>query len=284
MMSMDLTTDKFKWLRQFLPSRIFVSFSGGKTSAFMCWWFVTYFMPAFPHIEVIFVFANTGAEDIETYLFVERVEKWLGVELIKVEAVFHKGRKGTTHKVVKKAEPTNKLFEEMAKKYGIPGPGYLHCTRELKKQPMHSYIKSIWGKEPYWTALGIRLDESDRMSVNAEKLRYWYPLVSLGTTKEMVNSFWEEQPFNLNLEEHRGNCLTCWKKTDRKLRLVYKETPEVFDLFRGLERNYSNCGSGTGRMLWRKYRTTDELLFEDKIIDDNDTEYKNCQESCEPFQ
>lgn len=48
----------------------------------------------------------------------------------------------------------------------------------------------------------------------------WFPM-----DKDDVNTHWEDQKFNLELEAHLGNCATCWKKSNNKLYLIALERP-----------------------------------------------------------
>lgn len=99
---------------------LFVSFSGGRTSAYMCWWLLNNKADKF---NFIFVFANTGQEHEKTLEFVDKVDKWLGLNLVWLEAVVHEGElTGSTHKIVnyETASRTGQPFEDVIKKYGIP--------------------------------------------------------------------------------------------------------------------------------------------------------------------
>jgi hypothetical protein len=58
--------------------------------------------------------------------------------------------------------------------------------------------------------------------------------------KEDVIAFWEDQPFRLGLEEHQGNCQTCWKKSDKKLFLLAHEDKSKFDAFAWFEEQYQD--------------------------------------------
>ncbi len=206
--------------------KLLVSFSGGRTSAYMSYlikkeWGKEY--------DIKYVFANTGRELEETLLFVDQVDKFLKLDVVWVEANVHHGvKKGSTHKVAdfKTASRKGEPFEEVMKKYGMPNISFLHCTRELKANPIHSYIKSL-GWEGYYTAIGIRSDEIDRISASHEKNKFIYPLAKeFPTTKYDVNKFWSKQPFDLKIASYQGNCDRCFKKTLRKLLTIEKELRE----------------------------------------------------------
>lgn len=278
--------------------KLFVSFSGGRTSAFMTWWIMQNFRNDY---EIQVVFANTGAEAEETLRFVKCCDKEWGLGVVWVEAVVHHDeRKGCTHRIVnfetasRKSEP----FEEVIKKYGIPNMAFPHCTRELKLNPMLSYIRSL-GWKKFVTAIGIRADEVDRMNAKYKKNRFWYPLIKMGMTKQDVNNWWAEKDFHLQLQEHQGNCEFCWKKSDRKLLTLIKENPATFDFTQRMEKEHADSGSGEGsRVFFRQGRSTEDMralsreLFEPFV--EGDETYQQplfemdipggaCGESCETF-
>ena len=235
-----------------MEKRLFISFSGGETSAFMTQWILDNWRDKYDEFRV--VFANTGQENEETLEFVQKFSEHFGVDVVWVEGVIHEGqRKGTTHKIVDfhSADRSGaSTFEPMIKKYGIPNMAMPHCTRELKVNPMKSYMRSI-GWKKYDTAIGIRCDEIDRMSADMDKKRLIYPLVNLGVRKKDINEFWEGMPFRLNLKGYQGNCKWCWKKTIRKHCQIITENPAAYDFPERMERENGMCGalaSKTGEM------------------------------------
>lgn len=115
-----------------------------------------------------------------------------------------------------------------------------HCTRELKQTPIKAYARSLGWKD-YYTAIGIREDEIDRMSVKRKEARLIYPLISMRPmTKPKINFWWSQQPFRLNLKGYQGNCITCWKKSDNKLYQIAKENEYAFNFFGKMEARYGN--------------------------------------------
>lgn len=265
---------------------ILVSFSGGRTSAYMS----KLMLDKYPREKLDFVFANTGAEHPETLKFVDQVDKHFGLNLTWVEAVVHsRDRYPTGHRIVNydSAARDMRLFKDMAYKYGLPGPGWLHCTRELKEQPIHSYIRSEYKKKKmkgYKTAIGIRADEIDRMDAKMDEKGFIYPLITEGVTKQMVLDFWSEMPFDLTIPDYLGNCTFCWKKSNRKLKLVASEHPEYFKGAVELE-PLANYGSGNEhRKMFRGHRSASDILSDLSVIDSMDDVIEgSCGERCEPF-
>ena len=230
--------------------KLLVSFSGGETSAFMAQWLWKHKQDEF---EMLFVFANTGQENEETLQFIQQCENEFGFKINWIEADVKEGKgNGTRFKLTdfENASRNGEPFEAVIKKYGIPNTSFLHCTRELKMNPIKAYAKSIWGKEKYYLAIGIRIDEFDRMNANKDKLRIIYPLIAKEMqpmTKPMINFWWKQQPFRLELKGYQGNCITCYKKSDKKLFQIAKENPKAFDFFDRMEQLYGN-----GQQIFRK--------------------------------
>lgn len=267
--------------------KLLVSVSGGETSLFMAIWLWLHKQDEY---EMIFVFANTGQENEETLLFLKQCAEYFGINIIWIEADVKEGKgNGTRFKVTdfENASRNGEPFEAVIKKYGIPNTSFLHCTRELKMNPIKAYAKSIWGKEKYYLAIGVRIDEFDRMNANKDKLLIIYPLIAKEMqpmTKPMINFWWKQQPFRLNLKGYQGNCITCYKKSDKKLFQIAKENPKSFDFFDRMEQQY-----GKGQQIFRKNRTTKMLLEEAKkwkgtVKDDSENEPTLFDdESCEVF-
>ena len=223
-----------------LKDKLLVSFSGGETSAYMLWWILKNWSNKY---EIKVVFANTGQENEETLLFVQKCSEYFDIEVVWVEAVVNpENRKGTTHKVVnfETASRNGEPFEAVIAKYGIPNPATPHCNREMKLNAINSYMKSI-GWKNYYSAIGIRVDEFDRMNAKRKERRLLYPLISeKPMSKGKINQWWNLQPFRLELKGYKGNCKTCWKKSDAKLYTLINENKSQFDFFEKMENQYSS--------------------------------------------
>jgi hypothetical protein len=243
--------------------KLLVSFSGGETSAYMAKWLWDNKQDEF---EMVFVFANTGDEEEETLSFINLCsEKW-GINIIWVEAVVHHNKRiASTHKVVnfKTASRNREPFKEVIKKYGIPNQNYLHCNREMKLNPIKSFVKNL-GWKNYLTAIGIRVDEIDRVNKNHKDFNLIYPFISYKpTTKQEVSYWWNKQDFRLNLKSYNTNCRTCWKKSDKVLAEIYRNSPSYFEFNKEMESKYG-CGKYT---FFRNGRSTDQLINDLKKIE-----------------
>ena len=198
---------------------LLVSFSGGETSAFMAQWIQNHLEDKV-YKNVVYCFANTGLENEQTLEFVKKCDDHFNFKTKWIQARTRIGRKSTSYwhidfeTAARKGEP----FEELIQKYGIPNQAMPHCTRELKQNPIKAFARDYFNGEKYDTAIGIRSDEADRMNAKAKENGFIYPLINrqmIPTTKPMVNFFWKQMPFRLELKGYQGNCLTCWKSQIR---------------------------------------------------------------------
>ena len=259
---------------------ILVAFSGGRTSAFMCYFLKTHMDHLY---NLKFVYANTGLEHEKTLEFVDKVDKYLDLNLVWIEAKINQEKmKGTTYKITnyKNATRDNSLFIDLCKKYGLPNQTYIHCTRELKNQPMLNYTKDIFKNKLFRQAVGIRSDEIKRVKISND---FIYPLQNIiNISKQDVLDFWKQQPFDLEIEEHYGNCVGCYKKSDKKLKMIADENPHYFDAFIDLENKFShikNQKEEYERKIYRHFRTAEEVknnLNLPNTLQDQD----ECAEEC----
>lgn len=273
-----------------------ISFSGGRTSGFMTRWLLDNKSDEY---DFIVTFANTGLEDERTLDFVNKCDKYFGFNTVWLEAdVKHGERKGTQFKVVtyESASRNGEPFEEVIKKYGIPNPSFLHCTRELKLAPMNAYMKSIdYPVNTIPTAIGIRCDETRRVRKDAENVNIIYPLIDMiPTDKQDVLDWWSEQEFDLGIEEWDGNCKGCFKKSFKKIFKQLDGNPNILDFHKNMELKYSTNGAnreeGYKRVFFRGHVSANSLynMWQESKGDpsrvfSNPDENSGCSESCEVY-
>lgn len=273
--------------------RLRVSVSGGRTSARMAELVQENF--SLDEWDIRYVFSNTSEEHADTYRFLRAVDRYLGLNLVLLEAVVHPGdRKASTHRVMTwdTLHTNGEVFLEVAAKYGIPNQTFKLCTRELKTNPMDSWSRSIgWEKGTYFTAIGIRADEQRRVSLTADVQQIIYPLVDIWPTDKIdVLNHFSQYSWDLQIPEHQGNCKFCHKKSDRKLQLVWQESPKAFETPLFMEREYSEVGPNNvpgPRKQFRGYRSASELIAQFKAagtIPLNAVDDGGCSESCEVYE
>jgi len=204
-----------------------ISFSGGRTSAYMLWRVLQSNggLPA----EAIVCFANTGKEDEATLKFVQDCSEQWGVKIHWLEyrdadPAFERVNFDTASR---QGEP----FEALIKKRNyLPNPVTRFCTSELKIRTIHKYLKSLgWDHNETMDWVGMRADEQRRAAKIADKSRI--PLVTAGITKSDISAFWKVQPFDLGLPNNNGvtmhgNCDLCFLKGGAQVLSLIAEKPE----------------------------------------------------------
>lgn len=298
-----------------MKEKIILSSSGGATSAKMTKDYIDenklkpvgvfgnsgkpkYYKHVNDNIEAIAVFCNTTREDDRTLDFVNNLDLHFKIHHVWLEAfVLHGERKSTTYKITnyKNAKRDGSIFEEVIKKYGIPNTKFLHCTRELKMNPIKSFMKDI-GFENAFTAIGYRYDEPKRVNlVKAKEKKQFYPLWEKRQTKKDVSVFWDKQTFKLGLLEFEGNCRLCYKKSKRKLLSQIITDGNSVHWIKKMEKIYSNGGE---HLFFRDNESINDLIEqskeefkmwqpnENKQIEFNFEldQQESCEESCEPFE
>jgi hypothetical protein len=278
---------------------LFISFSGGKTSAYMTYKILNSTYKE-QYDNIVVVFANTGQEHDKTLEFVNNCDKHFGFNTIWIEAdISQEKGVGVRPKIVTfdTASRNGEPFEAFCAKYGIPNMISPQCTSRLKTDPMHYYVRKTlgWDKN-YDTAIGIRTDESRRVSKNADVNNIVYPLIDwFPSDKIDVNDFWEDMPFTLEIKEHQGNCKWCWKKSVKKHFMLLEENPEYFDFPDRMEKLYSTVrtdGEGKPQYFFRGKRSTDMLKQEWQTVRSEglkqqslfEDENGGCSESCEVYE
>jgi 3'-phosphoadenosine 5'-phosphosulfate sulfotransferase (PAPS reductase)/FAD synthetase len=206
-----------------------ISFSGGRTSAYMLWRVLDAHngIPP-PHARVIF--ANTGKEDEATLRFVQACsDNWN----VPIDWVEYRDADPAFVKVdFETASRNGEPFEALIRKRQyLPNPVTRFCTSELKIRTIHKYLRSIGWDDHNETMdwIGMRADEQRRAAKIADKSRI--PLVTAGVTKETVGDFWRNQSFDLELPNNNGvtmhgNCDLCFLKGGAQVLSLIAEKPE----------------------------------------------------------
>lgn len=200
-----------------------ISFSGGRTSAYMLYK-VLEANNGLPK-EAVVCFANTGKEDEATLKFVHDCETYWNVPIVWLEYCSEEPK----FKVVnfETASRNGEPFEALIRHYKkLPNPAQRWCTGVLKIRTIHKYLRSLGWKHSEAENddfVGIRADEPRRA---AKMPKHKIPLYVDGVTKETINNFWSKQPFTLDLklfkdESLLGNCDLCFLKSmDKKTNIV----------------------------------------------------------------
>ena len=208
-----------------------ISFSGGRTSAYMLWRVLQAGGGGVLPSQAIVCFANTGKEDEATLRFVQDCSERWNVPITWLEYAEVDFTIVNFHSASRNGEP----FEALIRKRNyLPNPVTRFCTSELKIRPIGRYLLSLGMADTKTEAenmsmIGMRADEQRRAAKIQDKSRI--PLVTAGITKEDVGAFWREQPFDLGLPNNNGvtmhgNCDLCFLKGGAQVLSLIAEKPE----------------------------------------------------------
>jgi hypothetical protein len=285
-----------------MKENLLISFSGGRTSAFMLYWLwnnVNYQ----EKYNIKVVFANTGKESEETLKFVYEFQINFNIPVVWVEyrAGSEKGWR-VSPKIVDfyTASRNGEPFEEMISHVGIPSTNTPFCSTILKNRTIKAYLKQIKFNK-YYTAIGIRSDEIDRISTNYLKDRIIYPLISskrwhyLEMKKPDIIYWWTCQHFDLQAHEDEGNCDNCWKKDMPRLVRNYKRNPDSFRWWTEMQDKYGTFNPRKTKLkppfnFYRGNKSTHDIASISKLSDSEisqltkNEKLNSCSESCEPFR
>ena len=220
-----------------------VSFSGGRTSAFMLYQVIKAHGGVLPSYIAV-VFANTGKEMPATLDFVQACsENWnVGINWLEYDGRTPKPNSKNydyRFKVVdhvsasKNGEPFALAIQDAGQ---LPNPVSRWCTGQLKVRTIHRFAIANGYEEPYLTLIGIRADEKRRArklhKKLVEKQENFCPMVEAGHTKDDVAAFWSTQNFDLALPSTNGvtdwgNCDLCFLKGRSKRLSMIREQPSL---------------------------------------------------------
>ena len=217
-----------------------ISFSGGRTSAYMLWRILQAHGGVLPE-DVIVAFANTGKEREETLRFVHECGSRWGVDIVWLER-----RSETKFEVVgyNSASRAGEPFAELiTQRRFTPNGVSRFCTTELKVRPIKHYLLSI-GWAHWANIIGLRHDEGHRvlksLAKNDDRKERWVnrvPLANGKVTKRDVRAFFWGSPdasfetrelvqgFDLELRDYEGNCDLCMLKSRAKKVAIIRENP-----------------------------------------------------------
>jgi hypothetical protein len=196
----------------------------------------------YPDHNIINVMANTSKERIESLEFMDQCDKYFNLNLVWIEAIINNQKGvGTDFKITtfENLKTKGEIFENGIKKYGIPSKINKWCNRDLKIIPIKKYSDFIFGKDNYCFAIGLRVDEIDRISKDYKTNNIFYPPFDNKISKRERNLFWKNQPIKLSIPAYKGNCDACFEKSKRKKLTILVEEPKVFDWWNEMEDKYS---------------------------------------------
>jgi 3'-phosphoadenosine 5'-phosphosulfate sulfotransferase (PAPS reductase)/FAD synthetase len=183
------------------------NFSGGKTSAYMV---IHYWKPG-----DLVIFTDTGREHPKTYKFIHDFEAHENIPVIKIS-------------YKDSSTPFDTLLADQKHKI-IPNRVKRMCTVQLKMKTCKRYLRSI-GVTEFNNFIGFRADEPLRIKRRVQKFKRvhdQFPLYYDGITKPMINEYWANKPYNLEIPSILGNCTLCFMKGKNAIINILASYPEL---------------------------------------------------------
>ena len=238
-----------------------INFSGGKTSAYMT-------IQNYKEGDLV-IFCDTGREHPKTYKFINDFEAYESIPVTRI-------------KYNNEDKPFDYLLAKKNYKV-IPNRMKRICTVELKVKTCKRYLKTL-GILRFENFIGFRSDEPLRIKRHISRFKKVidkFPLYDQGIDKQMINHFWSEKPYNLEIPSILGNCTLCFMKGKNEIINILSVYPELAAEWINDEEQAQKNGKGGGHRYFPDidYKTLLEVaqnnLFKPKDLSEINPAY-NC--------
>lgn len=188
--------------------------SGGKDSAALA----IYIKENYPavHEKMEYFFTDTGAELQEVYDFLDKLEAYLGKEILRLNS--------------------DKTFEEWLDEFNqyLPSPRQRWCTRAMKIKPFENFIS----ESPVVSYIGIRADENREGYISQkDTIKPVFPFIEDGLVRNDIFRILEE---TVGIPEYykwrsRSGCYFCFFQQQREWLGLKRNHPELFEKAKAFE-------------------------------------------------
>lgn len=181
--------------------RVF-NISGGRTSAYMT-------IKHYKQGDIV-IFCDTGREHKGTYEFLDNIEKFENIPIIRLTY------EGGFNRLIEKTKAIPNFFRRF-------------CTIELKIKTARRYLRSL-GILEYESFIGFRYDEPQRY---LKRKKHWikvtekFPLYDDKISKKDILFYWKNKEYDLKIPSILGNCDACFMKGENAILTIYKQFPEL---------------------------------------------------------
>jgi 3'-phosphoadenosine 5'-phosphosulfate sulfotransferase (PAPS reductase)/FAD synthetase len=212
------------------PGRHLINLSGGKDSTALA----IFLRDKIPQAE--YVFCDTHKELPETYEYLDRLEAYLGREIIKLNA--------------------QRGFDHWLDMYGgmLPSARVRWCTRKLKIEPFEAYV----GSETVWSYVGIRADEGRSGYVSTKpNIQPVFPFKECGLAIADIERILEGSGLGMPTYyewRQRSGCYFCFYQRSGEWVGLKERHPELFELAKAYENE-----RGGEAFYWRQRESLAEL-------------------------
>jgi 3'-phosphoadenosine 5'-phosphosulfate sulfotransferase (PAPS reductase)/FAD synthetase len=187
------------------PVRHVLGLSGGKDSAALA----IYLKDKGTVPDMEYFFCDTGAELPEVYDFIDRMEDYLGKEVVRLNS--------------------GKDFDHHLKMYGgyLPSPRQRWCTRVMKIEPFERFV----GEDEALSYIGIRADEQRDGYISTKKnIKPVFPFIRDGVARDDVYRILDE---TVGIPDYyrwrkRSGCYFCFFQQRSEWLGLHREHPQLF--------------------------------------------------------
>ena len=219
--------------------RHIVSLSGGKDSTALA----IMMRDRVPDME--YVFSDTDKELPETYEYLDKLEAYLGKNIIRLKS--------------------ERNFDFWLEVYGgyLPSSQMRWCTKMLKIRPFEKHI----GNDEVYMYIGIRADEN-RGGYRPSKttIHPVYPFVDEGMTLDDIHRILEESGIGFPSYyswRSRSGCYFCFYQQKREWLGLQENHPDLFEKAKWYEEESRRKG-GDGRHTWSDGESLEDLEDADR--------------------
>lgn len=207
--------------------------SGGKDSAALAIYIKE--KGLVPDME--YFFSDTGAELPEVYEFLDKLEAYLGKEIIRLGS--------------------KKDFDHHLKLHGnfLPSPRQRWCTKEMKIRPFEEFV----GDDDVVTYVGIRADEDREGYISTKpNIKAVFPFKEDGLVRADIFRILEE---TVGIPEYykwrsRSGCFFCFYQRRDEWIGLYQNHPDLF----ALAEKYEKVNPSGKRYTWVQGMSLQELI------------------------
>lgn len=221
--------------------------SGGKDSAALA----IYIMENYPevHAKVEYFFTDTGAELTEAYEFLDKLEAYLGKEIVRLS--------------------NDREFEHWLKVNNglLPSPQIRWCTKTMKIKPFEKFV----GDDPVISYIGIRADEfRDGYISQKDTIKAVFPFIEDGLVRDDIFQLLED---TVGIPEYyewrsRSGCYFCFFQRQDEWLGLKRRHPDLFNKAKEIEarmrkrydwKDGEEAVGGVG-YTWSSQGTLDEII------------------------
>ncbi|WP_210162650.1 phosphoadenosine phosphosulfate reductase family protein [Pleomorphomonas koreensis] len=226
--------------------RHILGISGGRDSAALA----VYMRQTRPDLDVEYFFTDTGKELAEVYIFLDKLEGFLGRPIIRLNP--------------------DRDFDFWLKEYNhfLPSPKTRWCTRQLKLRPLEHWLRDdLNAGVVVRSYVAIRADEPSREGYQAThgNMRVHFPLRDAGINRagviEILDSAGLGEPEYYRWRSRSG-CTFCFFQQKIEWVRLMREHPDAFDEAKGYEKTARDHGSP---FTWSQGEGLDELSVPERV-------------------